>query len=162
MRKLQVLLFLLSFIGCIKAPDQLDSTRIVIRTQIEDNKVKYTVKIITSIRNMNNDNAFFDYEGEIYFRDGKNRLQKSLINPIPFTVPSIFPFEAVPINLEVKAGEGDVKPLLDVLEIRADDVVKNGGTEEIYIQEKYIELKTLSYKNRSIQNILKGKINEKN
>ncbi|MCU0844794.1 MAG: hypothetical protein MUC76_07700 [Spirochaetes bacterium] len=155
-----VSLFLIA--GCARAPEKLESPRLVIQTTIKDNSVYFTMNLVGGLRNENSDRAFFDYSAEVVFSEKGKTLPESPFNPVRVSVPAIFPFETVPVSVIASGGEKDVRPLLDMLEINYDEVVKSGATEEMYVPDENIELRRVTFRRENIHSILKGKVHEKN
>ncbi|MBP7602420.1 MAG: hypothetical protein KBA15_00705 [Spirochaetes bacterium] len=156
------LISLVLLAGCARAPEKLESPRLVIHTTIRDNTVHFTMNLVGGLRNENSDRAFLDYSAEVVFSEKGKRLPDSAFNPVRISVPAIFPFETVPVSVIASGGEKDVRPLLDMLEIAYDDVVKSGATEEIYVPDENIALESVSFRRENIHSILKGKAHEKN
>lgn len=148
--------------GCARAPEKLESPRLVIHASIRDNSVHFTMNLVGGLRNENSDRAFLDYSADAVFSEKGKRLPDSAFNPVRISAPAIFPFETVPVSVIASGGEKDVRPLLDMLEIDYDEVVKSGVTEEIYVPDENIELERVGFRRESIHSILKGKAHEKN
>lgn len=155
-----VSLFLIA--GCARAPEKLESPRLLIQTTIKDNNVYFTMNLVGGLRNENSDRAFFDYSADVVFKEKGRALPGSPFNPVRVSVPAIFPFETVPVSVLASGGEKDVRPLLDMLEINYDEVVKSGATEEMYVPDENIELTRVTFRRENIHSILKGKVHEKN
>ncbi|GEM_PF-559610 len=146
--------------GCTKAPERLESPGAAIRAVIENNTLNFVLTIRAGITNSNSGAALMDYRGEIILKDGGKRLPKPF-GAIPFSVAAIFPFETASVVVEMRGSEHDFKPIFDLFEIQPDDIVKSGSTDDIFINEKYIELKTVSYRKERIEKLIQGKADEK-
>jgi len=62
-----VSLFLIA--GCARAPEKLESPRLLIQTTIKDNNVYFTMNLVGGLRNENSDRAFFDYSADVVFKE---------------------------------------------------------------------------------------------
>jgi len=147
--------------GCARLPDRFESPRIVIKTEISGEKVGYLMTIDAGIRNDHPSIALFDYKGEFVFKADRAACRASKACSAGFSVPSIFPFETAPVHLELRGGDADFRPIFDLLELNRDEIVKSGGTEEIYLRSEDIRLVTLSYRREDIYRIIGEGRNEK-
>ncbi len=157
MKKVFCLLILAVLAGCAKIPGKIESPRVSMRVVIEQNRPNFIMTVLGGIRNENSAVAILDYEGELILKDNGVPLKKSSVSVLRFKIGRLFPFETAPVSIEVKGSEDDFKPVFDMLEINQDEVIKSGGTDEIYVQDDDIELVTLSYRKADIDSLLKGK-----
>lgn len=148
--------------GCARLPERFESPRIVIKTEISGESVGYVMTIDAGLRNDHPSIALFDYKGAFVFKADKAACKSSKVCSTPFTVPSIFPFETAPVHLEAHGGDTDFRSIFDLLELNRDELIKSGGTEEIYLRSEDIRLETLSYRKENIYRIIGERQNETN
>lgn len=161
--------------GCIKMPEEFQSPSLKIDIIIDKNTELFSLKFSAGVKNENSDVAFLRFKGKVKFVEGKEsggfiskiiRILTSGNNKpvmeLPFEIPEILPFGIGIIDIEKKFKEEEIMPLVDLLDINREEMVKNKGIEGLYVNEKNIELQVDSYDKECIISLLQGKINEKN
>lgn len=144
-------------IGCAKIPEKLVSPTLKIDPVVKDNKELYKLMVSTGIQNENNDTAFINMSGLIVFKDGGNRVMT-----VPFNLPIVLPFDTGIIEAEKTCTESEIMPLVVLLGSDKEKLLNEKGLERSFIDEKIIGLELAGYEKKSILNVLKEKVNEKN
>ena len=157
-----LLLFLsvVTAIGCAKKPDKIKSPSLKIDIILEGNKEEYVVKFTGGILNENSSVALKDIKGAIDFVDPDKGSET--VASIPFELDIILPMSMGIVDLEKKFDENGIKPIIELFNLDREELVKNRGSEGIFIDDKYMRLDIASYKKEDIVTLLKGKIDEKN
>ncbi|HDP81399.1 MAG TPA: hypothetical protein ENN21_11210 [Spirochaetes bacterium] len=161
MRTLAAAALFILLLGCAQAPDRLESPRMAVRSAIENDKVYFTFFIVAGLRNNHSDRVIREMAGTLYFRDESGTLEKSPVTAIPFSVKDVFPFETAILKLEAWGGEEQCRPLLGLLKIDPDGLIKAGTAEDIFIDEKILKLDVSTFKTEKIYSVLKGSSNAK-
>lgn len=178
MKRFRIFLLLLVFVfavSCAKVPEKFQSPSVKIDLSIEDNKEVYLLKFSAGIKNENNDIVIKNFKAKALVVEAEKNpglitkfLHKLSISKnkvlldLPVDVSVILPFEAAVIDIEQKLSDEEINPILTLLEINKEELLKNRTISGKYFEERNIELDILDYGKEDIIKLLKRKVNEKN
>ncbi|HOO71833.1 MAG TPA: hypothetical protein PK926_08720 [Spirochaetota bacterium] len=154
-----LLLVLFSITSCTRVPDKVQSPSLKIDIDYRDGAEVYLVRISAGITNENNSTALGAVKGAINIIDPE---KNDRIISFPFSVDMVLPFSVGIIDAEKRCSKEEIDPVIKLFDIDTDEMVKNKGTDGIYIDENKISLAIDSYEKYDIVTLLEGKLNEKN
>ena len=142
------------FSACAKIPQEIISPSLSLKAGAADEAGMVSLNFTGGLKNENDSTVFLNVKGEVAVMDSKN-------NPIlivPFTLPSILPFETGIVQVRVVKERGELEPLMKEMGIDFEGLEKNGEPANRFPDENKIVLKNLSLEKKGIVEILKGKI----
>jgi hypothetical protein len=146
--------------GCAKVPEKLISPTLKIEPVMENNKPMYKMMLSAGIQNENNDVAFVNVKGTLFFTDpGKSDTR---VFTVPFELPVILPFDTGIIELEKSYTEGEIMPLLRALGSNREKLANDKVLERSFTDARAIGFELNGYEKMNILDVLKEKMNEKN
>lgn len=145
-------------VSCAKIPEKVQSPSLKIDIENKDGGEVYTVQFSGGITNENSSVALGAVKGTISIRDPKS---KETIFTFPFQVEMILPFSMGIIDAVKTCPKKDVDPLIALFSINEAEMIKNKGSEGIFVEEDQVALSIDSYQKHDISTLLQGKINEK-
>ncbi len=163
MKNLLSILFLIPvivFSSCTKSPEGIESPGIKIEAVSENKKESFKLMVSGGIKNENSGTALLNFTGKVNFIDPSNGGK--VVESIPFTLPVVLPFDSAVINETVPRSEKELEPLMKLLKIKKEELIREGSVEKINILKNLVQLDSVSYKTEEIIKLLKEKINEKN
>lgn len=102
-----LLILILVFAGCAKAPENIGSPGIKIDLAIVENKEVYTINLTGYIENSNDDIIFLDMKGNIELI---NPASGKAVETFSFSIPEILPFDMGIINIKENRDEKRLHP----------------------------------------------------
>ncbi len=155
-----LLLTVLLFSSCAKSPEGVQSPSIKIEAVTENEHTTFKLWVSGGIKNENSGTALIDYAGTLNFIDPSDGGK--VVESIPFKLPVILPFDSAVINETVSRSEKELEPLMKLLKINREELIKEGSVEKINILNSLVKLDAVSFKTKEITKLLKEKLNEKN
>ncbi|TFH43861.1 MAG: hypothetical protein E4G96_00040 [Chrysiogenales bacterium] len=155
-----VLVIAMVFAGCVKDPDKLITPILSIEPALKDNRQVYTLSLSAGLQNENSDVAFLDMKGNIVFIDPMKSNSRVLI--VPFALPLILPFDTGIIEVEKSYTDEEIMPLVLLMGSDREKLLNERSMERTFIDKKKIGLELTGYHKKSILDLLKDKLNEKN
>ncbi|MBN2160641.1 MAG: hypothetical protein JW807_14730 [Spirochaetes bacterium] len=147
-------------LSCAKLPEKLISPTLKIETSVKDNKEAYKLMLSTGLHNENSDTALVDVKGNIVFTDPADSGGRVL--SFPFELPVILPFDTGIIEIEKLFSEEEIMPLVNLMGADKEKLQNDGGLERSLTDDKNVALELTDYQKKSILDLLKEKVNEKN
>lgn len=151
---------MLAFSSCAKSPEGVQSPGIKIETVTEKDQHTFRLKVSGGIKNENSGTALLDFTGKLNFIDPLN--DRKVVESIPFKLPVILPFDSAVIDETVSKSEKELEPLMKLLKINKEELIKEGSVEKFNIRNSFIKLDSVSYQTKDVIKLLKEKLNEKN
>lgn len=163
-------------IGCAKVPDSVENPVMKIDYAILNNAEQYTVTLSAGVTNENPAVAFRNVRGNIDIAEPAgtgifSRLgnllpwsKRAVVRKFSFEIPVILPFQTGSIRVEETLTEEQMKPVMELLNIRKESLTADTKGEgfSLNIEDKYITLHFTSLEKRNIHKLLKEKLDEKN
>jgi hypothetical protein len=146
--------------SCAKSPEGVESPSIKIEALTENEQETFKLRVSGGIKNENSHTALLDYTGKLNFIDPSDGGK--VVESIPFKLPVILPFDSAVIDETVSRSEKDLEPLMKLLKINREELIKNRSVEKFNILNSLVKIDSVSYKTKEIIKLLKEKINEKN
>lgn len=145
--------------GCAKIPEKLVSPTLKIEPTVKDNSEAYKLLLSTGIQNENSDTALLNVKGNIVFSDPGNSGSRVLV--LPFELPVILPFDTGIIEIEKLYTEGEIMPLVNLMGADKEKLQNDRGLERSLTDDTSVALELADYQKKSILDVLKEKVNEK-
>lgn len=140
--------------SCAKIPEEVVSPALSLKAVKGDESNMVSINFTGGLKNVNDSTVFLNVKGEVAVIDS----EKNILLKIPFTLPSILPFETGIIQTEISMKSGEVAPLFTEFGVDAEKFIKSGESQNFFPDEGKIVLKNLSLEKRGIVEILEGKV----
>lgn len=140
--------------SCAKIPEEVVSPALSLKAVKGDESNMVSINFTGGLKNVNDSTVFLNVKGEVAVIDS----EKNILLKIPFTLPSILPFETGIIQTEISMKSGEVAPLFTEFGVDAEKFIKSGESQNFFPDEGKIILKKLSLEKRGIVEILEGKV----
>ncbi len=140
--------------SCARAPEKVEAPGLKIGLSIVDNREIYTVSFTGYIENSNDDVMFLDMKG---FIDLVDPSSGKTVDSFSFTIPEVFPLDMGMINARVKRDEKQVTPLLEMLRIDREKLVKEKESSPVRLEKNKIRMRNLEYRKENIIDVLRAK-----
>jgi len=142
------------FSACAKIPQEIISPSLSLKAGAAGEAGMVSLNFTGGLKNENDSTVFLNVKGEVAVMDNKN-------NPVllvPFTLPSILPFETGVVQVRLVKDRVELEPLMKEMGIDFDLLVKEGEPANRFPDENKVVLRNLSLEKKGIVEILKGKI----
>lgn len=149
MKKLSILIIsLLSLLlaGCLKAPDEPASPSLKLVFEEEE----YTLLLTTGIHNENPGHALTDITGTVQLVKEKQVLAEA-----DFSLKTVLPFGTAPIEKSIQVDRESAVNILPLTGKSLEELHTRGSASILYIDEKHIRFKDLSWDSREIVDLLR-------
>jgi hypothetical protein len=146
---------LISMSACAKMPERPSMPQVKFESELGKDKVIYRLSLSAGIRNENSGRGLKNCTGQIVLGESKALLV------MPFKIDVIFPFENYMLGLSHVGDEGSMSPLFDLFQVNRDSIIENKTTEQIDVNDRYIQLKGMDCDSESIYNVLEEKSGKK-
>ncbi len=133
--------------GCLKAPDEPASPSL--KLVYEEDK-GYTLLLTTGIHNENPQHALTDISGKV-------RLvrENQVLAETDFSLETVLPFGTAAIEKSIPVDRESAEKILPLTGKGMNELHTRGSASILYIDEKYIQFKDLSWKSRDIVDLLR-------
>lgn len=139
--------------SCAKIPEEVVSPALSLKSVGGDESSMVSINFTGGLKNVNDSTVFLNVKGEVAVID----KDKNILLKVPFSLPSILPFETGIIQTEISFKSGEVIPLLNEFGVDADKFINSRESQNFFPDDDKIVLKNMSFEKKGIVEILEGK-----
>lgn len=139
--------------SCAKIPEEVVSPALSLKPVSGDESGMVSINFTGGIKNANDSTVFLNVKGEVAVMDNA----KKILLKIPFSLPSILPFETGIIQTEISIKSGEVLPLFAEFGVDADNFFTGKEPQNFFPDDEKVVLKNLSLEKKGIVEILESK-----
>lgn len=148
------LALLMGLSACAKIPDAPLSPSVKISVEKKGSENIFAVNFTCGLKNENDSTAFTDVNGVFEI---KNNTGVTVLS-VPFKSTAILPFETGIIQERIELSAEGVKPLLDLLSIKIEQIDSGEDQGNRFIEDQNVVMKNLNMNKTDIIELLRGKL----
>jgi len=139
--------------SCAKIPEEIVSPAFSFKPAGSDEPGVVSINFTGGLKNANDSTVFLNVKGEVAVMDNA----KNILLKIPFSLPSILPFETGIIQTEISIKSEEAIPLFFEFGIDADNFFASREPQNFLPDDEKVVLKNFSLEKKGIVEILEGK-----